>query len=484
MDIRVILYVLGRISMALGMVLALNSVVSIVCQDAGLVALAGAAVVCFAVGMGLQRSRKGAVDDLSVREGIAITSLSWILVTFLGMLPYVFGGYLNILDGILECISGLSGTGATVITDIEVLPQSILVWRSLTHWLGGLGIIVIFIALFPQFGHGIVHMMDAESTGPTSDRMLPRVRQMAKALFAVYVILTTAATVALMACGLDFLTALEHAFSTIATGGFSPYNDSVAHFGSPIIEGVLALFMILSSANFSIYVAAWRKGIGVIFRDTEFRLYVALVLGAAALMSLNLIYGASYDPLEAVRETFFQAASISSSTGFVSADFDQWPSFSKGILLLLMISGGCSGSTAAGIKISRVVILCRSLVAAVREKLHPRMVMDVEMNGRLIGQDTIIRVNQFFFLYLVFIAFWALLLTFDGIGIFDAIGISVTTMGCIGPSFGITGATCTYAGLSDFAKTILCISMLLGRLELFTVLAMLHVSFWKKRGNW
>lgn len=483
MDIRIILYVLGRISMALGMVLTLNAVVSIVCQDDGLLALAGAALVSFAVGMGMQRSRKGAIEDLSVREGIAITSLSWILVTFLGMLPYVFGGYLNILDGILECISGLSGTGATVITDIEVLPQSLLVWRSLTHWLGGLGIIVIFIALFPQFGHGIVHMMDAESTGPTSDRMLPRVRQMAKALFTVYVVLTTAATVALMACGLDFLTALEHAFSTIATGGFSPYNDSVAHFNSPLIEGVLALFMILSSANFSIYIAAWRKGIGVIFRDTEFRLYVALVLGASALMSLNLIYGASYDPLEAVRETFFQAASISSSTGFVSADFDQWPSFSKGILLFLMFCGGCAGSTAGGLKVTRLMLLMKTMRSVVQQKLSPRSVVQVHSNGEDYNEEILYGVARFFVAYVILDILWTVLFIGDGVPTLDAIGLSVSTMGSCGPAFGTVGPTCTYAELPVFSKVIVCISMLMGRLEMFPVLALLMPSFWR-HSNW
>lgn len=469
--------------MALGMVLTLNAVVSIVCQDDGLLALAGAALVSFAVGMGMQRSRKGAIEDLSVREGIAITSLSWILVTFLGMLPYVFGGYLNILDGILECISGLSGTGATVITDIEVLPQSLLVWRSLTHWLGGLGIIVIFIALFPQFGHGIVHMMDAESTGPTSDRMLPRVRQMAKALFTVYVVLTTAATVALMACGLDFLTALEHAFSTIATGGFSPYNDSVAHFNSPLIEGVLALFMILSSANFSIYVAAWRKGIGVIFRDTEFRLYVALVLGASALMSLNLTYGASYDPLEAVRETFFQAASISSSTGFVSADFDQWPSFSKGILLFLMFCGGCAGSTAGGLKVTRLMLLMKTMRSVVQQKLSPRSVVQVHSNGEDYNEEILYGVARFFVAYVILDILWTVLFIGDGVPTLDAIGLSVSTMGSCGPAFGTVGPTCTYAELPVFSKVIVCISMLMGRLEMFPVLALLMPSFWR-HSNW
>ena len=483
MNMRVVLYFLGRISMALGLALGLTAALSVVCGDAGFAALAGAFLVSLAAGMILQREKPSAVDNLSVREGIAITSLSWILVTFLGMLPYVFGGYLDILDGILECISGLSGTGATVLTDIEILPQSILVWRSLTHWLGGLGIIVIFIALFPQFGHGVVHMMDAESTGPTSDRMLPRIGQMAKALFTVYVILTTAATAALMICGLDFLTALEHAFSTIATGGFSPFNDSVAHFNNPLIEGVLIVFMILSSANFSIYVAAWRKGARVIFRDTEFRLYVAMVLGATVLMSLNLIYGASYDSLEAVRESFFQAASISSSTGFVSADFDQWPSFSKGILLLLMFCGGCAGSTAGGLKITRLMLLIKTMHSVVWQKLSPRSVVQVHANGEEYNEEILYGVARFFVAYAILDVLWTVLFIGDGVPTLDAIGLSVSTMGSCGPAFGSVGPTCTYAELPVFSKIIVCISMLLGRLEMFPVLALLMPSFWR-HSNW
>ena len=211
------------------------------------------------------------------------------MVTFMGMVPYAAGGYLSVLDGVFECISGLSGTGATVIDDIEAMPASLVLWRALTHWFGGLGIIVIFIAVFPQFGKGIVHMFNAESTGPRSDRALPRIKEMAKALFTVYVVFTVASTVVFMLCGMSFLIAADHAFATIATGGFSPYNNSVAHFDSPVVECCLSFFMLISSANFGMYVAAWKKGCKVILGDTEFRVYLSIVAISTAAMALNLV---------------------------------------------------------------------------------------------------------------------------------------------------------------------------------------------------
>lgn len=483
MDLRVVCRFLGRISLAEACVTCVPLFLALGFGDECTGSFILAIGIMIACGILLLRYGRVRTKHLTIREGIAITGLGWLLATFLGMIPYVAGGYLNLIDGVFESISGFTGTGATVIEDIESLPFSILFWRSMTHWLGGLGIVTIFIALLPAAGQNTLYLHNAESAGPATDRLLPRLRDMTGVLFRIYMTFTAIAFVIFMLCGMDFFSALNHAMSTISAGGFSTFNDSAAHFDSAAVEGWMTFFMILAGGNFGLYYQLYRKGFHALKKNTEFKAYLLILFLATVCIAADLIHAFDADIFTALRYASFQAASIA-TTGFVSADYDQWPSFSKGILLLLMISGGCSGSTAAGIKISRVVILCRSLVAAVREKLHPRMVMDVEMNGRLIGQDTIIRVNQFFFLYLVFIAFWALLLTFDGIGIFDAIGISVTTMGCIGPSFGITGATCTYAGLSDFAKTILCISMLLGRLELFTVLAMLHISFWKKRGNW
>lgn len=483
MDFRVICRFLGRISIAEAVVTIIPMVLALIYREKSFLAFSSAIVIMSIVGLCLVRYGQVRTQRLTIREGIAITGLGWLLATALGMIPYVAGGYLGVLDGVFESISGFTGTGATVIEDIESLPFSIVFWRSLTHWLGGLGIVVIFIALLPAAGQNTIFLHNAEAAGPSTDRVLPRLRDMTSVLFRMYVSFTIAAFVIFLCCGMDIFSALNHAMSTISAGGFSTFNDSAAHFDSPAIEGWMTFFMILTGGNFGLYYQMYRKGFHVVRRNTEFKAYLLILSLATLSMAVNLMTALGTDILSALRYAAFQAASIA-TTGFVSADYDQWPAFSKGILLLLMIGGGCSGSTAAGLKISRVVILFRTIWAVAWQKVHPRMVMEVRLNGQQISEDTIIRVSQFFFLYMTFIFFWTLLLTFDGINIFDAFGISVTTMGCIGPSFGITGATSTYAGLSDFAKTILCISMLLGRLELFTVLAMLHPSFWKKKGNW
>lgn len=366
---------------------------------------------------------------------------------------------------------------------MEILPQSLLFWRSLTHWLGGLGIVVIFIALLPEAGQSTVYMYNAESTGPTRERVLPRLHDMTQVLFRMYMAFTATAFVIFFLCGMDFLGALNHALSTVSAGDFSTYNASAAHFESPAVEAWMTFFMILTGGNYGLYYQAWQKGAHVLWRNTEFKAYLLIIAVAAALIGINLMDGFDVSAATALRYSSFQSASIA-TTGFVSADYDRWPSFSKGILLLLMISGGCAGSTAAGLKVSRVVIMVRYIWQAAKAKLHPRQVVALNMNGHRIGDDTVVRVAQFCFLYLMFIALWALLLTFDGIGAFDAIGISVSTMGCIGPAFGITGATCTYAELSVFSKSILCLSMLLGRLEIFTLLVMLRKSLWKSKSSW
>lgn len=481
MNYKVVVYMLGKISWACGCVMALPFGIAVWYRESSIGAFAMAIGIALTVGELLTLQGEAAKTEMTNREGIAITSLGWIMVTLLGMVPYTAGGYTGVLDGIFESISGLSGTGATIIPDLEILPQSILLWRALTHWIGGLGIIVIFIALFPQIGRGMVHMFNAESTGPVSERSLPRIKEMAKALFYVYLAFTAAAAAACMLCGMDAVTALEHAFSTIATGGFSPYNDSAAHFQSPVIEGVLAFFMLISSANFGMYVAAWHRGVHVIIHDTEFRTYLGIVTAASLAMTLNLMLQQGWNGGEAFRQAFFQAVSISSSTGFVSSDFDTWPSFSQFILLFLMFVGGCAGSTAGGLKVTRLLLLCHAVRVAVQETLHPRMVYHVRSNGEEFSSDVIYGVIRFFFVYMALDVLWSFLLIWDGIPAFDAIGVSVSTMGSCGPAFGLFGATCTYADMPSFSKSIVCLSMLMGRLESFTVLALLMPSFWKRQ---
>ncbi len=480
MDIRVISYVLGKLSLALGCTIVLPLVLALYEGEGSMGPISWTIVLCVVVGVGLVRHGRRPVDSLTIREGIAITTLGWVLVTFLGALPYALGGYLPLLDSIFECISGLSGTGATVFPDIESIPESIVLWRALTHWLGGLGIIVIFIALFPQFSRGVVHMFNAESTGPTNDRSLPRIKETAQALFLVYLVFTVVCTVVLMACGMNFVIAVDHAFATIATGGFSPYNTSVAHFDSPVIEGWLAFFMIISSANIGMYIAAWQRGVTVIVKDTEFRCYLALVFCSTLLMTANLVAAQDWTMGYSLRQTFFQAAAISSSTGYVSYDFEQWPSFSKLILLVLMFIGGCAGSTAGGLKVTRVMLLCKTIVALVRKQLHPQGVVQVRSNGDDFAAAILWGVGRFFFVYVLLDVLWTAILVVDGVPIFDAASLSISAMGSCGPGFGLFGATATCAPLPPVSKAVISLAMLMGRLESFPVLVLCMPSFWRK----
>ena len=483
MDKRIIYYVLGRLVMAETITMLIPFAIALGNWESSVPGFAVALGLSASVGLVLQANGRKREKDLSMREGLAITGFGWALATSLGMLPYVCGGYLNALDAVFESISGFTGTGATVFNSLTGLPASILFWRMMTHWFGGLGIIVIFIALLPQTGQSTVLMYNAETTGPTEERVLPRLRDMTKVLFKIYLLFTFIATAVYMLCGLTFYEALTHAMSTIGAGGFSTYDESAMHFDSPAFEWCMTFFMILAGGNFGLYYRIWQKGPGVIKRNSEFKAYLWILGLAILLIFLNLMATMPFAAGDALRYAAFQVGSLS-TTGFVSADFEQWPPFSKGIILLLMLCGGCAGSTASGLKVVRVLLLLKNAWAVVHQKLSPRRVVEVRLNGAPVGEETLLRVGQFFFLFIFFIALWAFLLTLDGITVFDALGLSVSTMGNIGPAFGIAGATCTYAGLSVFSKSILCISMLLGRLEMFTLLVMLTPDFWQKGNRW
>jgi len=326
-------------------------------------------------------------------------------------------------------------------------------------------------------------MYEAESTGPTSERVMPRLHEMTIALFKLYIFLTSVAALVYFLCGMTPEIAVTHAMSTIGTGGFSTYNDNAMHFASPVVEIWMTVFMILAGGNFGLYYKIWRKGPHVIRQNTEFKAYILILALAMTAIAADLVWAKDLDALTAFRYASFQVGSLS-TTGFVSTDFDQWPAFSKGVLLMLMIMGGCAGSTASGVKVSRIVLLVKNAAAVVRQKLAPRHVVEVRMNGRLVDEDTLMRVGQFFFLYIFFILVWTLILTACGLSTFDSFGLSVTTMGNIGPAFGIAGATCTYAGLPAFVKAVLCFAMLLGRLELYTLLVMLRPDFWQTSHRW
>ncbi len=483
MQKQVIFYVLSRMVYAEAVVLLLPLSIAIYHRDPTVIGFFMASFLAGIVGYFFRSHTRIQAERLTLKEGIAITGLAWVVTTFLGMLPYVSGEYLNPLDAFFESISGFTTTGATTFNTLEGLPKSILFWRAMTNWLGGLGIIVIFIALLPQAGASTVNMYRAEGAGPTDDRVLPRLRDMTKALFTIYITFTGAAACLYMLGGLDLFQSVVHAMATVAGGGFSSYDDSAMHFDSVWLEGWMAFFMAVAGGSFGLYYRAWHKGVHVLWRDTEFKAYVCWLLGTSVLIAIVLMIELDYTPGYALRLSTFQVSSVA-TTGFVSTDFDLWPEFTKGILILLMIVGGCGGSTASGLKVARMVVLCKSTWNIVHQKLSPRRVTPVRLGGARVEEAQVLRIGQYFFLYMVCLALCTLFMTWDGIGTFDSFGIAVATLGNVGPGFGIIGATQTYAGLSDFAKVVLCVFMLLGRLEILTLLVMLRPSFWRSERYW
>lgn len=474
-------YLLGRLLLALSAVLLLPILLAFAEPLPTFSFLAASLLTMLAGFFFLHQGRRR--ESLTIREGIAFTGLAWLLAGFFGMLPFVFGGYLLPLDAFFESLSGFTGLGATVFPTLTTVPQAILLWRSLTHWLGGLGIIVIFIALLPNTGQGAALMYNAEASGATSERVLPRLRDMARWLFRIYAIFTLLACTIFILCGMSPFEAINHAMSTVGTGGFSTYDDSAAHFQSTAVELSMAFFMFLSGGNYALYYRAWQKGWHVFRRNSEFKAYALMIFLATLAITLDLWLSLGESFGTSWRYAFFQVTSLA-TTGFASTNFDQWPSLSKGVLLLLMLIGGSAGSTAAGLKVSRVIMLLRMAKRMILRKLHPRQVVEVRLNGTKIDRGTLQRVALFFFLYMLFLTSFALFYMLAGLEPFDALGLSISALGCVGPAFGVAGPTENFAAFSAFTKSLLCIEMLLGRLEMFTLLAMLFPSFWKSRGNW
>jgi trk system potassium uptake protein TrkH len=423
--------------------------------------------------------------SVGAREGFVIVTGAWVLASLYGALPFSFAGATpTYIDSVFETVSGLTTTGATVINALGELPEPLLLWRSMTHWLGGMGIIVLFIVLLPQLGVGAFHLFKAEVPGPITERVVPRIRDTAVALWLIYALLTIAQIVLLMLAGMSFFDAMNHSFATMATGGFSTRDASITYYNSPLIEGIITTFMIVAGGNFALYYLAWRSGVRRIFADTELKAYLAIIAVATGLITLNLVLTMDQPLVRAFRDALFQVVSLITTTGFVTADFDQWPPLSKMILLLVMFIGGCAGSTAGAIKVSRLLILCKQSWAELRKAIHPRVVTSIQVDNRTVELSVITAVSQFFFVYMLIFVVAVLFMAGTGMQPLDAMGAVAATLGNVGPGFGVVGPTTTYAAVSPGGKIILSVCMLLGRLELVTMLVFLRAEFWRSRKGW
>jgi len=416
---------------------------------------------------------------MGIREGFAIVSGAWILTSLSGALPfYLSTAVPSYLDGVFETVSGLTTTGASVID------KSILLWRSLTHWLGGMGIIVLFIVFLPKIGAGAVHLFNAEVPGPMAERVLPRIRDNATRLWQIYVGLTVLEIVLLMLAGMSWFDSVNHSFATMATGGFSTKNSSIMYYNNSLIELIIIVFMIIAGGNFGLYFLAWSRGLKHIWRDTEFRIYLSIIAIATLAISLSLWLVENKEIVSSLRLALFQVASIMTTTGFASDDFNKWPSLAKIVLILLMFIGGSAGSTAGGIKVARMILLMKLGWAELRRAVHPRAVTSINYGGKHVDSLRLNTVAVFFFLFMTIFALAAILLSATGLEPFDAMSAAAATLGNVGPGFGVVGPTTTYSSINAFGEVVLIFCMLLGRLELFTLLVVLQPEFWRSRKSW
>jgi trk system potassium uptake protein TrkH len=420
-------------------------------------------------------------EEVHAREAFAIVTLGWVFFSLFGCLPFLISGVIpSFTNAFFETMSGFTTTGATILEDIEVLPHGLLFWRSLTHWLGGMGIIVLSIAILPFLGVGGMQLFKAETPGPAPDKLTPRVTETAKILWGIYVLISGLETFFLMLGGMTLFDSLCHTFGTMATGGFSTKNASIGHYTSPYIQYVIIVFMLLAGTSFSLHYKFLKKNFDCYRKNHEFNFFMFLVGGGLLLIGINTFQ--HYFPrLEtAFRATLFQVVSILTTTGFVTADFEQWSVTSQFILFLFMFIGGCAGSTGGGMKVIRLMILLQFVRAEVKRLLHPNAIIPVRIGNTVISRNIVTNVLGFQALMLGLFILGVILMDIAGLDLVSSLGATAATLGNIGPGLGSVGPTDNYAHISVFGKWILTFLMLAGRLEIYTVLILFAPAFWKK----
>ncbi len=480
MRISTVVHILGFLLMFLGTAMVLGVPFSLYYGDSDGQALVISAIVTFLAGFAAFRFSKFG-GDIRPKEGFAVVSLSWIFFSIFGSLPFLLSGAIpSFTDAFFETMSGFTTTGATILTDIEVLPHGILFWRSLTHWIGGMGIIVLSLAILPFLGVGGMQLFKAEVPGPVADRLTPRITETAKILWGVYVLFTAVETALLMFGGMNLFDALCHAFGTLATGGYSTKNGSVGHYQSAYIDYVIIIFMILAGTNFSLHYRFLRGNFKVYFRNHEFLFFLGIIGVASLIIGTDTFFKTEENLLKDIQDTLFQVVSILTTTGFGTANYEQWPFSSQIVLFFLMFIGGCAGSTGGGIKVVRLFVLVKFIYSEIVRLIHPHAVVPVRIGKTTVPRDVITNILGFFILYVFLFALGVFIMAELGLDIDTALGSVAATLGNIGPGLGNVGPTDNYAHIPFLGKWVLSLLMMMGRLELFTVVILFSPSFWQK----
>lgn len=478
MNYRLVLRVIGLILLVEAALLLLPCVVSLIYADSGLVDFLIPIGIALAVGLPLSRIRVKQ-KEMYAREGFVIVALSWVIFSLIGCLPFIFSGAApKFIDAFFETVSGFTTTGASILTDVEVLSNSLKFWRCFTNWIGGMGILVFMLALTPLTGGSSVHILRAESTGPTVEKMTPKLSVTAKSLYFIYIGITLL-EIALLAFDMPLYDAIVNSMSTAGTGGFALFNDSIGHY-SAYSQIVIGVFVCLFGINFSLYyLAIIGKPLQALLNE-ELRVFVGIVLFSISAITADLMLNGFYGSFgETLRHSFFQVGSIISTTGFSTTDFNLWPEFSRGLLVFIMFIGSCAGSTAGGMKISRIVIAFKAVLHDLHTMIHPRSVKSVRFNGKTVSEDVVNRTVRFIFCYLMIFAVSVLIVSLDEHSFTTNFTAVAATLNNIGPGLDMVGPTGNFSGFSDLSTFVLSVDMLIGRLEIFPMLLLMSPRTWR-----
>lgn len=480
MNYKMTAYVLGKMLGVEALVLCIPAAVSLIygeTSDRAAFGITSAVLCVFFLLFGRKKPENGRIYG---KDGLVIVAAAWILWSVFGALPFYLSREIpSYVDALFETVSGFTTTGSTILTDIEALSYGMNFWRCLTHWIGGMGVLVFVMVVTSLDDKSSMHLMRAEVPGPEADKLVPKARETAKLLYAMYLALTVAEIIFLLAGGMNLYDSIIHSFSTAGTGGFANHNSSVAYYDSAYIDGVITVFMILFGINFNMYFLLLIKDVKSVWKNEEVRAYLGIIVAATLVITCNVL-SIYKEPLKAFRYSIFQVASIITTTGFATADFNLWPELSKCILLLIMVIGACAGSTGGGVKVSRFLILWKSILKQVKGMLHPKSVNVVKVNGKKISNETLQGVYAYFSAYVFVFGISVLLVALDNFDFATTISGVLTTLSNVGPGISRVGPIENFQSFSVLSKIVFSMDMLIGRLEIFPFLMICSPSFWRK----
>ncbi len=482
MNFKMILYIMGKIMYLGAGLMLLPVIVALILREFGILIDFLIPITLMVIIATALHYKKPTQTTIYAKEGFMIVALSWIIISFFGAMPFVFSGSIpSFVDAFFETVSGFTTTGASILIDIEGLPSSILFWRSFTHWIGGMGVLVFLLALLPQSDTRSIHLLRAEVPGPTVGKLVSKMALTARILYGIYCALTVLEIIFLLFGGMPLFDSMVNAFATAGTGGFAIKNASIAYYNSAYVDGVIGVFMILFGINFNLFFLLLIRNFKSVFKNEELRTYLLIIAVSVLIITVNILplyenaLGTSF------RFAFFQVASIITTTGFATADFNLWPAFSQTILVLLMFVGASAGSTGGGLKVSRVILMVKAAYREVKLLLSPRSISSIKLEGKTVEEKTIGGVNAFFIVYAFILGGSVLLLSIDGLDLTTNFTSVVACLNNIGPGLSDVGPTGNYSGFSDFSKIILAFNMLAGRLEIFPLLILFSPSTWRHK---